>query len=242
MRPRHLGLAALLVALFGAGFLAGKSPATSDSSYRELDTFVEVLDKVQRNYVDPVQPDNLIKGAISGMMHRLDPFSQYLDKNEYADLRSMTEGQFGGLGIVISIRDNYPTVISPVEGTPAYSLGIQSGDVITRIDGTSTRGYSAEDAVRKLRGPEGRRSRSRSRAWARTSASSRSRARSFTSRACPMRSWPRRAWATCGCRTSRRRPAKRCARRSRSSRRLERSRSCSTCATIRAASCRRPWT
>ena len=155
MRPKHLALAALLVALFGAGFLAGRSPATGESSYRNLDAFVEVLDKVERNYVDPVESDQLVKGAIGGMMRRLDPFSQYLDRADYADLKTLTEGQFGGLGIVISIRDNYPTVISPVEGTPAYSLGIQSGDVILKIDGKSTRGYSSEDAVRALRGPEG---------------------------------------------------------------------------------------
>jgi len=155
MRLRHLGLAALLVALFGAGFLAGKSPATSDGPYRDLDTFVEVLDKVQHNYVEPVSPNKLIKGAIDGMMKRLDPFSEYLDEAEYADLRSVTEGQFGGLGIVISIRNDFPTVISPVEGTPAYSLGIQSGDVIVKIDGASTHGFTAEDAVKKLRGAEG---------------------------------------------------------------------------------------
>jgi carboxyl-terminal processing protease len=155
MRPRHLALLALLVVLFGAGFLAGKSPATSELPYKELDTFIEILDKVQHDYVDPVEPKKLIAGAIDGMMKRLDPFSEYLDQAEYADLKSITEGQFGGLGIVISIRDNYPTVISPVEGTPAYSLGIQSGDVIVKIDGASTRGFTAEDAVKKLRGPEG---------------------------------------------------------------------------------------
>ncbi len=155
MRLRHFGLAALLVLLFGAGFLAGKSPATSDGPYRDLDTFVEVLDKVQHNYVDPVSPNKLMKGAIDGMMKRLDPFSEYLDVAEYKDLRTVTEGQFGGLGIVISIRNEFPTVISPVEGTPAYSLGIQSGDVIVKIDGVSTHGYSAEDAVKRLRGDEG---------------------------------------------------------------------------------------
>jgi carboxyl-terminal processing protease len=155
MKPRHLVLAALLVALFGAGFLAGRSPATVSPSPRNLDTFVEVMDKVEKNYVDPVPEDQLVDGAIAGMMRRLDPFSQYLDKSDFADLKTLTEGQFGGLGIVISIRDNYPTVISPVEGTPAYSLGIQSGDVILKIDGKSTRGFSSEDAVRRLRGPEG---------------------------------------------------------------------------------------
>src|SRR5688572_9933601 len=155
MRPRHLGLAALLVALFGAGFLVGKSPATSDGASRDLDAFVEVLDRVRRDYVEPVDTSKLVQGAIDGMMKDLDPFSQYMDKAEYADLRSVTTGHFGGLGIVISVRDEYPTVISPIEGTPAYTLGIQSGDVIVKIDGASTRGLSNEEAVRRLRGPTG---------------------------------------------------------------------------------------
>ena len=155
MRPRHLGVAALLVALFGAGFLFGKSPAATDGSYRELDAFVEVLDRVRRDYVEPVDSGKLVQSAIDGMMKDLDPFSQYMDKAEYADLRSVTTGHFGGLGIVISVRDEYPTVISPIEGTPAYTLGIQSGDVIVKIDGASTRGLSNEEAVRRLRGPTG---------------------------------------------------------------------------------------
>ncbi len=155
MRPRHLGLAALLVALFGAGFIVGKSPAGVDGSYRELDAFVEVLGKIQRDYVDPVDTKKLVHGAIDGMMKDLDPFSQYMDKAEYADLRTVTTGHFGGLGIVISIRDDFPTVISPIEGTPAFAQGIQSGDVIVKIAGASTRGWSNEEAVQKLRGPEG---------------------------------------------------------------------------------------
>ena len=155
MRPRHLGIAAFLVALFGAGFLVGKSPAGADGPYRELDAFVEVLAKVQRDYVEPVDTRKLVRGAIDGMMKDLDPFSQYMDLADYADLKTVTQGHFGGLGIVISIRDEYPTVISPIEGTPAYSQGIQSGDVIVKIAGASTRGWSNEEAVQKLRGPEG---------------------------------------------------------------------------------------
>ncbi len=155
MRPRHLGIAAFLVALFGAGFIVGKSPAGTDGSYRELDAFVEVLGKIQRDYVEPVDTKKLVRGAIDGMMKDLDPFSQYMDLADYADLKSVTQGHFGGLGIVISIRDEYPTVISPIEGTPAYSQGIQSGDVIVKIAGSSTRGWSNEEAVQKLRGPEG---------------------------------------------------------------------------------------
>jgi carboxyl-terminal processing protease len=155
MRPRHLGLAALLVALFGAGFIVGKSPAGVEGPYRELDAFVEVLGKIQRDYVDPVDTKKLVHGAIDGMMKDLDPFSQYMDKAEYADLKTVTTGHFGGLGIVISVRDEFPTVISPLEGTPAYAQGIQSGDVIVKIAGASTRGWSNEEAVQKLRGPEG---------------------------------------------------------------------------------------
>ena len=86
MKPRHLVLAALLVALFGAGFLAGRSPGEALGTHRNLDSFVEVMDKVEKNYVDNVSEDQLVDGAISGMMRRLDPFSQYLDKTDYADL------------------------------------------------------------------------------------------------------------------------------------------------------------
>jgi carboxyl-terminal processing protease len=150
-----LGLAALLILLFGAGFLVGKSPSLREGSSRNLDAFVEVIDKVERNYVDPVDDKTLVSGAMSGVMRRLDPFSQYLDQVSYADLKTVTEGHFGGLGIVISIRDEYPTVISPIEGTPAYSMGIQSGDVIVKIDGVGTRGWSSEQTVRKLRGDRG---------------------------------------------------------------------------------------
>ncbi len=155
MRPRHLGIAAFLVALFGAGFLVGKSPAGVEGPYRELDAFVEVLGKVQRDYVAPVDTKKLVRGAIDGMMKDLDPFSQYMDLADYSDLKMVTQGHFGGLGIVISVRDEYPTVISPIEGTPAYTQGIQSGDVIVKIAGASTRGWSNEEAVQKLRGPEG---------------------------------------------------------------------------------------
>jgi carboxyl-terminal processing protease len=89
------------------------------------------------------------------MLRELDPFSAYLDEDSFKDLQITTQGQFGGLGIVVSVRDDFPTVISPLDGTPAYSLGIQSGDVIIDIEGESTRGMPIDEVVGKLRGPEG---------------------------------------------------------------------------------------
>jgi carboxyl-terminal processing protease len=110
---------------------------------------------VDENYVDAVEPDRLVGGAIRGMLRGLDPFSQYLDERSFSNLQSATQGSFGGIGIVVGVRENYPTVISPIEGTPAWSLGLQTGDVITQIEGASTAGYTVEEVADKLRGPKG---------------------------------------------------------------------------------------
>lgn len=153
--PRRLGIAAVVIALFAAGWAVGWSRAIARDHYEDVDLFVEVLSRVEQYYVDPVEPKKLVTGAINGMLRRLDPFSNYLDEKSYGDLQATTQGQFGGLGIVVAIRDGYPTVISPLEGTPAYSLGIQSGDRIVEIEGKSTHSMAIDDVVAKLRGPEG---------------------------------------------------------------------------------------
>ncbi len=153
MIRRRLVIAALLAVLFALGWWTGR--VASRDLYADLDTFVEVLHKVEANYVDPVDPRSLVDGAIRGMLHGLDPHSQYLDARAYSNLRSMTTGSFGGVGIELVVRDNYPTVVAPMEGTPAWEAGVHSGDVITAVDGKSTYGLSVEDAADRLRGPEG---------------------------------------------------------------------------------------
>ena len=115
IRKRAL-LGLLFVVLFGLGWWVGRGGATGDL-YGNLDTFIEVLNRVEQNYVDPIEPEKLIDGALKGMLRDLDPYSQYLDTRAYANLQSTTQGSFGGIGIVVSVRDNFPTVISPSDSS-----------------------------------------------------------------------------------------------------------------------------
>ena len=123
--------------------------------FDSLELVGAVYDKVINNYVDEVDPHEIAEAAIKGMLALLDEHSQYLPPINYEDLMLSTEGEFGGLGITINIRDHYPTVISPIEGTPAYYMGIQGGDQIVEIEGEPTFDFSSQDAVKLLRGPPG---------------------------------------------------------------------------------------
>jgi len=153
---RSFVLAGLFAVLFGLGWWAGRSGARGDL-YANLDLFVEVLHKVSDNYVDPVEPKKLIDGALKGMMRGLDPYSQFLDSRAYGNLQSVTQGSFGGIGVVVGVRDNYPTVISPIEGTPAWRAGLHSGDIIVEIEGHSSLGLTIDEVADRLRGPQGTR-------------------------------------------------------------------------------------
>jgi carboxyl-terminal processing protease len=150
---RRILLAALFAVLFALGWWAGR--VASRDLYGDLDLFVEVLHKVEANYVDEAQPRPLIEGAVRGMLRTLDPYSQYLDEKAYANLRSVTQGSFGGIGVEVNVRDGYPTVIAPIEGTPAWEAGLRSGDAIVQIDGKSTYGFTVAEVADRLRGPAG---------------------------------------------------------------------------------------
>ena len=154
MTRRNFGLAVALAVLFALGWWAGRGGARGDL-YSNLDLFVEVLHKIEDNYVDPVDGHKLVEGALKGMLKGLDPYSQYLDTKAYGQLQSVTHGSFGGIGIVVGVRDNYPTVISPIEGTPAWRAGMRSGDTIVSIEGASSLGLSIEEVADRLRGPKG---------------------------------------------------------------------------------------
>ena len=124
-------------------------------TYKQLNLFGDVFQRVQEQYVEEVTDKELIESAISGMLQSLDPHSSYLSAKSYKDMQVKTKGAFGGLGIEITMEDGVVKVISPIDETPAAQAGMQSGDLIIGIEGLSIRGLSISEAVSKLRGPIG---------------------------------------------------------------------------------------
>lgn len=149
-----------LIITFALGLMVGggrlhRVRADIDSPYEKLKILADVLAIIERNYVEPVKINNLIHGAINGMLETLDPHSSFMTPEVYKEMQTETRGSFGGVGFEITIRDKVLTVVAPIEDTPAHRAGIQSGDQILRIDGKSTKGMSLMDAVKLMRGPEG---------------------------------------------------------------------------------------
>ncbi|MFO7608895.1 MAG: S41 family peptidase [Candidatus Krumholzibacteriia bacterium] len=157
-RPRLLALAGLglvLAATVTAVRATDDPQQRRRDKYENLKILSEVYDKVLENYVDVLDPKDVMEAAVKGMLDELDEHSNYLPPVNYEDLVMSTEGEFGGLGITIQPRDHYPTVVSPIEGTPAFYMGIQGGDQIVEIEGESSYDFTSREAVEKLRGPRG---------------------------------------------------------------------------------------
>ena len=148
-----LCLLTTLLVLFGP-YGDSRVSAVDSSTYKSLKIFNEVLDIVEKNYVEEVKQKKLIDEAVNGMIKSLDPHSAYLTPDQYKELQVDTSGTFGGLGIVISMQNDQLTVVSPIEDTPAFKAGLKAGDRIMKIDGQITKGMSIQDAVKKMRGPE----------------------------------------------------------------------------------------
>lgn len=128
--------------------------AEKDDALPNLRLFSTVLDRVRQEYVDgdKLSYQELIHGALKGMLNTLDPHSEFMEPVKYDDLKKDTQGEFGGVGIVISMKDNYVTVVAPMEDTPGFKAGILTGDRIVKIDGKSTEKLSLQDAVKRMRG------------------------------------------------------------------------------------------
>jgi carboxyl-terminal processing protease len=147
----------IAVALLG-GILIGKGwepTGHASETYEELKTFSEVLNQVQKHYVDDTKPKDLIQGAIRGMLATLDPHSAYMTQEMYKEMQVETKGEFGGVGIQIGVKDSRLAVIAPIEGTPAYRAGIKAGDFIMKVNDDITKDLTLMDAVQKMRGPKG---------------------------------------------------------------------------------------
>jgi carboxyl-terminal processing protease len=144
----------VLVLLTGASFL-GNVLASAGSPYGPYDTFTRVLRFVKDNYVEEVDDTKLMDGAITGMLEKLDPHSTYLDADKNKKMQERNRGNFDGIGISFAIVDGNLTVISPIEGTPSWRLGLRPGDIITKIDGTSAHGIKEDEVFDKLRGVRG---------------------------------------------------------------------------------------
>ncbi len=156
-KTRHLRfwVATLIVSatlILGHGFYRNLS-ADTEETYEGLKLFTDVLELVQKNYVDEVDTKKTIEAAIQGMMRSLDPHSSLLPPEALKELQIDTQGEFTGIGIHVTMRNNLVTVISPIEGTPAYRAGIKAGDKIVKVDGNPTE--DLRDAVKRMRGPKG---------------------------------------------------------------------------------------
>jgi carboxyl-terminal processing protease len=160
MRKSEYALWALLVlAVLAAGStivsLARSQSASAANSeiYRQLDLFGEVLERVRSDYVEKPEDPKLIEAAINGMLTALDPHSAYLNPKHFRDMQVQTRGEFGGLGIEVTMENGVVKVVSPIEDTPAAKAGLMSGDLITHLDKEQILGLTLQDAVEKMRGP-----------------------------------------------------------------------------------------
>jgi carboxyl-terminal processing protease len=146
---------ALIGALALVPVTASSFAAADTTNYEELEKFMSVYERVKSNYVEKVDDETLIKGAIDGMLSALDPHSSFVEASDFDQLRTTTDGNYGGLGITVGIEDGAVKVISPTEDTPAWRAGIKAGDYITHLNDELMYGLTLDEAVEKMRGDPG---------------------------------------------------------------------------------------
>src|SRR5215471_4369340 len=146
------GVAATVV-LFSLRQDVGAATSNSTETYKQLNLFGEVFERVRAEYVDEVSDDSLVESAINGMLTSLDPHSNYLSTKNFNDMKVQTRGEFGGLGIEVSMENGLVKVVSPIDDTPAARAGLKPGDLITHLDGEPVQGMTLAEAVEKMRGP-----------------------------------------------------------------------------------------
>lgn len=148
-------LAGALVTTQIAGPLIAQEANNNRSVYQQLDLFGDIFERIRASYVEEVDAAELIEAAINGMLTSLDPHSGFLPPRDFDDMRVQTRGEFGGLGIEVTMEDGFVKVVSPIDGTPADAAGIEAGDFITAVDGEAIMGMTLDQAVERMRGPVG---------------------------------------------------------------------------------------
>src|SRR3954453_23471850 len=151
-RPRSTAsvlVVSVLSTFIGVAVVGGAASALPKkySPYHKLNIFTRVLSYVENNYIEDVDQDKLVYGAIKGMLGTLDPHSTFMDPSQYRDMKAETTGQFGGVGLEVEMRDGVLTVMSAIEGTPAAKAGLSTGDQILKIEELATRGLTMDEAI-----------------------------------------------------------------------------------------------
>src|SRR5215510_8410211 len=134
-------------------FLGAAAKAAVADTYRQLNLFGDVFERVRSDYVEKPDDGKLVESAINGMLQGLDPHSSYMDAKSFKDMQNQVRGEFGGLGIEVTMEDGVVKVVTPIDDTPAAKAGMLSGDVITQIDDEIIQGMSLEQAVSRMKGP-----------------------------------------------------------------------------------------
>ena len=157
LKPYAIALTAALAIGFAATSdrLLAQSDDDSSETYRQLDLFGEVFERIRAQYVEEVSDAELIEAAIGGMLTSLDPHSGYLSEENYREMQVQTRGSFGGLGIQVTMENGLVLVVSPIDETPAFRAGIEPGDYIVELDGEAVMGMDLDQAVNSMRGPPG---------------------------------------------------------------------------------------
>ncbi|MDB5651767.1 MAG: carboxyl-terminal protease, partial [Hyphomicrobiales bacterium] len=147
-----LGASTVLVGAQTRIFEGGTASAAASDTYKNLNLFGDVFEKIRSDYVEKPDEHKLIEAAVSGMLTSLDPHSSYMDAKSFRDMQVQTRGEFGGLGIEVTQEDGLVKVVTPIDETPAARAGVLSGDIISAIDGESVQGMTLNQAVDKMRG------------------------------------------------------------------------------------------
>ena len=147
---------AVILLFFGTAVAkADEAKKKDQATYRLLNLFGDVFERVRASYVKDITDKKLIESAINGMLNSLDPHSSYLNKESFKNMQVQTRGKFGGLGIEVTMENGFVKVVSPIDGTPAFKSGVQAGDLITHLDGKPVQGLSLSEAVKLMRGKIG---------------------------------------------------------------------------------------